>query len=295
MLPAIRRRLAQYLTSAGHLLLLLIAFEIHDRAAWLVSLSLIAGISAIAWLANLRRYRAIADTPTSRIGSAAQGFVELSGIGKPLPDTTVLSPARHLPCLWYRYKAYERRGDDWTLVESGESDAEFLLDDGSGLCLLRPCDAEVTSDRKDTYTQDGIRHEEEVLLPGERLYALGEFVSRGGAREQFDSRGELDRLLTEWKQDADDLKRRFDLDGSGAIEPAEWSLALSAARREVDKRRREALASPALHGLDKPGHGRPYLIANFMPERLAGHYRFWAWAHAAMMLAASLGLGFVPG
>ncbi len=156
MFSELWRGLPQYLTPAGYLLLLIPAFQLNDRVVWLVCLGLISASSALAWLANLRRYRAIADTPTSRIGTAAQGFVELSGVGKPLPGMSIVSPARQLPCLWYRYKAYELRNSEWAQIDSGESDAEFLLDDGSGLCLMRPYDAEVVSDRKDTYRQGDI-------------------------------------------------------------------------------------------------------------------------------------------
>jgi hypothetical protein len=291
----LRRGLPQYLTPAGYLLLLIPAFQLNDRVVWLVCLGLISASSALAWLANLRRCRAIADTPTSRIGTAAQGFVELCGVGKPLPGMNIVSPARQLPCLWYRYKAYEFRNSEWEQIDSGESDAEFLLDDGSGLCLMRPYDAEVVSDRKDTYRQGDIKHVEETLLAGERLYALGGFVSRGGSRAHFDDRIELDQVLTEWKRDTAGLKQRFDLDGNGAVDTAEWSLAVSTARREVAQRRQETQGQPAMHSLDTPGHGKPYLIANFQPERLARRYRYWAWGHAAMALIAAAALAFVPG
>lgn len=293
MLRQLQRNLAQYLTSVGHLLLLFVAFQLDSRVGWLVCLGLIAAISGVAWLANLRRYRAIADTPTSRIASAAQGFVELHGVGKALPGLTIVSPARQLPCLWYRYTAYELRDNKWTQVESGESDTEFLIDDASGLCLVRPDLAEMVSDRKDTYRQGDIKHVEETLLAGERLYALGGFLSRGGSRSQFDRRAELDQVLTEWKQDAAELKTRFDLDGNGTLDPAEWSLALSAAQREVDQRRQESDLEPVLHSLEPPGNGQPYLIANFDPERLARRYRYWAWGHAAMALTAAAALGVV--
>lgn len=294
MFSELRRGLAPYLTSFGHLLLLALAMYLESRVGWLICLGLIAAISGIAWLANLRRYRAIADTPTSRIGSAAQGFVELSGVGKALPGLSIVSPARQLPCLWYRFKAYEYRNNDWVEIESGESDSEFLLDDGTGLCLLRPYAAEMVTDRKDSYRQGDIKYVEETLLAGERLYALGGFVSRGGSRTHDDQRAQLDEVLTEWKQDGADLRRRFDLDGSGEIEPSEWRLALDAAEEEATRRIQESRAQPAVHSLDAPGHGKPYLIANFQPERLARRYRYWAWGHAAMALAALAALGYVP-
>lgn len=294
MLSGIRRGLAQHLASLGHLLLLPLAIYLNSRTGWLLCLGLIGALSGSAWLANLRRYRAIADTPTSRISSAAQGFAELSGVGKALPGLNIVSPARQLPCLWYRYKAYEYRDNKWVQIESGESDNEFLLDDGTGLCLLRPYAAEMLTDRKDSYRQGDIKYVEETLLAGERIYALGGFVSRGGSRNHDDHRAQLDEVLTEWKQDGADLRRRFDLDGSGEIEPSEWRLALNAAEGEAARRIQESRAQPAVHSLDAPGHGKPYLIANFQPERLARRYRYWAWGHAAIALAAAGALAYVP-
>lgn len=280
------RTLPHLLTSGGHLLLLLLAWQIGGRMVWLVSLGLIVIFSGLAWLYAARRYRAIADTPTSRIGSAAQGFVELMGVGQALPDRVVYTPSTQLPCLWYRYKAYRVEGNKRELVEQGESDEDFVLDDGSGRCLLRPHDAEMYLDRKDVHARDGYRYEEEIIVAGERLYALGRFHSHDGRHVHFDARAELDGVLTAWKADQAGLKQRFDLDRNGAIDPDEWALALQAARREVGHRQAETDAALIDHSLEKPGHGRPYLISNTPPERLARRYRHWSWMHGAIVLCA---------
>ena len=61
-------------------------------------ISLAAGLIGIssffAWYANLRRYRAIADTPTSRIASAPQGYVELTGKGVHPPGERLIGLAQ---------------------------------------------------------------------------------------------------------------------------------------------------------------------------------------------------------
>lgn len=43
--------------------------------ATLGQLFAVAAVSFFAWMANYRRYRQIHDLPTSRIASAAQGYV----------------------------------------------------------------------------------------------------------------------------------------------------------------------------------------------------------------------------
>ncbi len=117
MLAKLHRGYAALLTSGGQLLLLLIGVYFRTPTAWRVSLSLIAILSLLAWLAVLRRLRAFTDTPTSLVASAAQGYVELQGRGRPLDGLPVCSPINGLPCLWYRFKV-ERRSSDWQLVRA---------------------------------------------------------------------------------------------------------------------------------------------------------------------------------
>ena len=44
----------------------------------------------VAWLGALKRYRAIADTPTAVLRSAPQGYVELTGKCRSAPDEELL-------------------------------------------------------------------------------------------------------------------------------------------------------------------------------------------------------------
>jgi hypothetical protein len=84
-----------------------------------------------AWAKN----RVIEDTPTSRVRSAAQGYVELSGHGVQPPDAQNKGPLTGMPCTWWRYKIEERRysgrSRSWTTVQIDTSAVPFLLDDGT--------------------------------------------------------------------------------------------------------------------------------------------------------------------
>ncbi len=79
MLVSLRREYAHLVTSGAQLLLLLIGLRLESRNGWLACLSIMAAISILAWLSALNRLRTIRDTPTSKIASAAQGYVELVG------------------------------------------------------------------------------------------------------------------------------------------------------------------------------------------------------------------------
>ena len=126
MRVSLRRSYAQLITSGAQLLLLFAGIHLESRSGWLASLATIAAISLFAWLSALNRLRAVRDTPTSKIASAAQGYVELIGHGEQFGDTQLLSGLRHLPCLWYRYKI-ERRDSEKDWVTDAMTGKRFLF------------------------------------------------------------------------------------------------------------------------------------------------------------------------
>ena len=116
---------------------------------WLIMLGLAAAAVYSFWSAckSWAKNRTIEDTPTSRIRSAAQGYVELSGRGTMPPNAENKGPLTCIPCTWWRYKIEERsrsgRSRSWSTIQSDTSEAPFLLDDGTGQCLVNPRGAEV--------------------------------------------------------------------------------------------------------------------------------------------------------
>ncbi len=268
------------------------AFSTHSTQVWLPVFVATALINLWAWIAALSWRRAIVDTPTSRIVSAAQGFVELVGVGQPLADTQLHSPFTQLPCLWYRYIVERREGGDWKQVEQGESDLPFNLVDDSGRCEIDPVGAEILTTHKETRTQGDERQTEYVLLKGDRLYALGDFVSFSGAQVMLNTRLDVGDLLAEWKADQADLHRRFDQDKNGSINEQEWQTARQAAEHEVARRHSEIRKQPTQHHLRKPGSRKPYLIANHPPEKLGRRYAWLGAAYLTLMLASLVGIGW---
>jgi len=288
----LRRRYQQGLPFFLQAVLLGIAFSAESPQVWLGVFAVAVLINLWAWIVALGWRRAIVDTPTSRVASAAQGFVELIGVGQPLADTQLVSPYTQLPCLWYRYTLERLQNDEWRQVGQGESDLSFNLEDDSGRCELDPVGAEILTTHKETRTQGDERHTEYVLLKGDRLYALGEFVSLNGAQTALDTRKDVGDLLAEWKTDQPELHDRFDLDRSGGIDEKEWQLARQAAEREVARRHQEIRNQSTQHRLQKPGSRKPYLIANYPPEKLGRRYAWLGAAYLALMLASLFGIGW---
>jgi hypothetical protein len=294
MLVRLRREYAQLVTSGAQLLLLLVGLKLESRNGWLACLAAMALISIVAWLSALKRLRAVRDTPTSKVASAAQGYVELTGRGQPFGDAPLLSKLSLLPCLWYRYKIEQRDSEkDWKTVDSGESDDTFMLRDDTGVCVVDPEQAEILTRHRDQWHDGDHRYTEWKLIEQDRLYVIGQFRTQGGSSLEFDSRAELNALLAEWKKDLPALHARFDLDNNGTLDMREWMLARSAAKREVKKMMREAQAQPDIHIIGRPRDGKLFLISNLTPDRLSGRYLFWAWVHLIIFFGALGGIGWL--
>jgi hypothetical protein len=292
------RRLAdgmgRFVVSGGQLALLFIGAQAESPLVWLgVALSM-ALLSIFGWLGALRRWRHISDTPTSSIATAAQGYVELIGRGKALEGLPLVSPLNGLPCLWFRYIIEHKNPEgDWKQERKETSDASFLINDGSADCLVDPDGAEVLCKRKDVWTEGDTRYTQWLLLAQEKIYILGQFVTRSALELTLNREGDIRDLLAEWKRDHPHMLQRFDLDADGQICLREWELARSAARREIEARHRAWRESADLHLMHYPENGRLYLISNQDPAKLARRYLWGAWAHLLVFFGALSGAGYI--
>ncbi|MHB1237517.1 MAG: hypothetical protein ACYCY7_08125 [Gallionella sp.] len=293
MLDSLRREYAQLVTSGAQLLLLLIGLKLESHQGWLICLSVMAAISILAWLSALNRLRAIRDTPTSKIASAAQGYVELSGRGHPFGDP-LLGKLSLLPCLWYRYRIEQREsGNKWKTMDAGESDDTFILRDDTGECVIDPEQAEILTLHHDQWHDGDYRYTEWKLIEHDSLYVIGQFRTQGGSSVEFDTHAELNALLAEWKQDMSALLKRFDLDNDGTLNAQEWMLARSAASREVARMIREAQAQPDINIVGRPRDGKLFMVSNLGQDKLARRYLLWSWAHLLIFFGALGGAGWV--
>jgi len=283
----IRRWRVGLLTGGGQLGLGVLGFQIESRSAWLLILPLIAALSLWAWTAMFRHYRAVGDTPTSQVASAAQGYVELSGRAQHLPEAKTLAPLSRRECCWYQYRR-ERRGskNKWVLEEEGESAAAFRLRDATGACIVDPDGAEVVTNEKQVWTEGDLRFTEWWIADGDPLYALGEFRTLSAAGDPAERKSDIGTLLAEWKRDRPQLLTRFDLDRDGEISFKEWTLARAEAKRQVERTQAELAAVPPLDVVGAPRDGRLYLLSSIDPGKLSRRFALWAWGHLAAFFAA---------
>ncbi|CAM5342261.1 hypothetical protein [Thauera mechernichensis] len=265
-----------------------LALSAGEGPGAVTGLGVLLATGLIGWKRALRHARLIADTPTSRIASAAQGYTELRGRGQPLDGTPLRSPINGLPVLWYRVLIEQRQRDGkWKRETVDESDASFLLEDASGQCVVNPEGADMMVKRCDVVRRGDMRYTQWSLIRHDRIYVLGDFATLGSVNTDFDFSAQVRELLASWKADHPGLLARFDLDGNGEIDVREWELARSQARREVRRLHEEVMAAPEVHVMRRPTGRRLYLISDHDPARIARRYRALAIFHAAVVIAAA--------
>ena len=270
---------------------------------WLIAAALAAAAAYSFWFAfkAWAKNRIIEDTPTSRVRSAAQGYVEISGLSVLPPDSHNQAPLTKIPCAWWRYKIEERRyagrSRSWFTIQGDTSTEPFLLDDGTGQCLIDPRGAEVfpgasnvwygSSEWPEVRIPDGTgilgrltdalltdkyRYTEYRLQAHEHVYAIGAFRSLGGAGAE-DTETAAANLLHDWKKDQGALLARFDTNHDGTLSAAEWEQARAAARRQVLDGRAAEVRPPSVNVLGDPMDGRAFLLAASDGETLARRFR----------------------
>jgi len=194
-------------------------------------------ISLVRTFQALKAYRDSKNTPTSKIRSAAQGFVELQGKQVAIEDQPCLSPLSFMPCTWYRYIIEEwvqrEKSGSWELRHEESSSLPFLIQDDTGQCWVFPKEADFITDKTQVkYSSNGIpwyrnhdphhkpgawerfwvilstivvallvrqtyRHREWFMSPGDFFYGLGLF------RTHYPGKiAELQPLLQEAQQPA---------------------------------------------------------------------------------------------
>ncbi len=264
-------------------------------AAWYLDsttvrcLAILAAAVLAVWAAlsakRLRHY--ILDTPKSKIGSAAQGFVELQGRCRFYGDRVTQGFMHGPPCVWHRYTII---GLFFPLIDTGESEMPFIISDDTGDCVVNASGARVLSSRKRSWF-DGLTHfRTRYMRHGATVYVIGELKTNGCNKTYYSERTELANVLKTWKQDPAWLLEEFDADNNGKLDYEEWENARSRAaviaRDKYEVKRQDHVET----AIRKPSNGMPMLISDKSPTELARRFRMLGYFNLAVAACCLFGL-----
>jgi len=231
-----------------------------SRTDYLVMMGILA--SGCAYLVYssfraFRRFRFVDGTATSKIRSAAQGLVELKGLGEWLPGDSITSPFSNNRCVWYHctIDRRQRRGkrSSWTNIYDECSGHLFRLVDDTGWCVIDPDHAHVIAEsditwygrstecqfkvpaktRRISFNMGNYRFHERLIRPATSLYALGEFRSFENSRAEEMITKQVEDLMRQWKLQPQRYLAEYDFDDNGKIQQQEWKAIRAAARKQV--------------------------------------------------------------
>lgn len=144
-----------------------------------LGLILVGLISLAGWFAAHRRLHVIENTATSKIASAAQGYVELSGVAQPSAGTPLLDPVTATVCAWYRVQTYSNSAVGWVVERTATSASPIELRDDTGVCQVLPRGAEFRlAEPQRIEASRGREYRVQRILPGDTLYVVGQFETR---------------------------------------------------------------------------------------------------------------------
>ena len=262
-----------------------------------ITLLLVIALGCVALLVTAvkfhRQYRFMTATATSRVRSAAQGYVELKGLGEWLKGDLIKSPFSASRCIWYHCRTEKKKKSgrkiSWINISDEVSDELFCLVDETGTCIIDPEGAHVLEESKDIWYgsiendcyhkpraknplwsifQTGdYRFSERLIRPATPIYAIGEFRSHDPIPQSQTVTRLTKELLREWKLKPGKYLTRFDKDSNNKIDENEWKTIEKAARNEVlDQFRQE---NRQQHLMSRPTISKdPFIISAVEEERL---------------------------
>ena len=201
----------------------------------LLSAFFIIGISSIFIFNSFRNFfgqiklaRLITDTPTANVRSTAEGYTELKGVAKNLPNQTLVSPLTNTECCWYHVTIEQLVPDindnntyrsNWQVIDEHISSHFFLIEDNNETALVCPANAHIINKKQQQWQDSKLpgekqkkpgfwrrfisnpsnkkyRFHEFLIKPNEEIYILG-FFETITKDSRLISAKEFNKTLTE--------------------------------------------------------------------------------------------------
>jgi hypothetical protein len=269
---------------------------------YLVLLAVLVGVFAYLLYycySAFRSFRFADGTATSKIRSAAQGLVELKGLGEWLSGDSIVSPFSNSRCVWYHCTIEKReksgKRSSWSNISDECSDTLFRLVDDTGWCIIDPDHAQVIPETDITwygqntdyrskpptkaqwlnFNMGNYRFRERLIRPATALYVLGEFSSFQNSSTDETIARQVEELVKQWKLQPQRYLAQYDFDKNGAIQKQEWKAIHSAARKQVLEK--ENSQNSEHHLLSAPkDQSRPYILSAAAEEDLVARKKMGA-------------------
>lgn len=215
-----------------------------------------------------QKIRNMANTPTSTIQSAAQGYCEFKGRATQL--TPLISPLTKQPCAWWSFTIDELDNDmkrKWNSIKNESSISAFKIDDNTGECIIHPEGAEVIPHvtkiwygphpfpLKTHYQMNvmsgeaNYRYSESLLLLDFPLYAIGMYHTIHHDHQNDD----VGDLIREWKTNYQALIDEFDANQDGKLDEKEWQAVVAKAEAVIKQQNIESQRSFSLDIISEEG------------------------------------------
>ncbi len=270
----------------------------------------------------VRRARIIEDTPTSKVRSASQGYVELIGQVNYFANEAVSAPLTLTPCAWFSFTierketSYSSKGSRtyWRKIKTETSDRPFQCVDDTGSCMINPKGAEVHVNQKDVwyghekwptrgptkrgsgiFSSGSYRYTEKRLQQNEPLYAIGHFRTVDPNKAHGTVSDEMRAILSVWKKDPDNLLAQFDTNQDGEIDLQEWEQVRASAEQKAFQQRLARSDRPAVHVLSNPDDfRRPFILSVKSPNKMVSRFKLKAAAcTVGFILAAPVSIWMI--
>lgn len=230
-------------------------------------------------LKSFKFYKMMLDLPTSKIRSAAQGLVELSGVAiKACQGPDLLTPYTRESAIWRQAKTiYTQRIKTNTgyrevsrVVSRLEDKHLCAINDGTGVAYFCPSEAKLQGVRESTLRRGQYTYHEQWIEPDAPIYLVGTLTTMD--KERFvESLFPEPKLPTWW----DSL--RISLGGKNPYN-----------RTRLDQKDAFlAMDSKRFNLVDSGVSGAPYFISHKDESLMLTEYRFWGYAFAALGIGVS--------
>jgi len=193
---------------------------------FLAMLGVPLAMAIVAVLAGLKARRVsqvVADTPTVAIATAEDGYRHITGTAAAIEGEPLVAPLTASACVWYTMRVEEWKRplpsvgkNEWVTVRSETSTAPLLVQDDSGICLVRLFGADITPTDRSQWTgatlepedrnpprlgpseplhgivqvsgmpHSRFRYREERIYPGDPVLAVGQLTTRPDDEDELD-------------------------------------------------------------------------------------------------------------